>query len=179
MPSVPDGYEIVRALPRELTELPVIETEAATIFPPEHVAPESREDGLPLAFYEEVAAAGRLWVARSLEPPAPIGFAAITLLDESAHLHEMDVLPAHGRRGLGRALVLHAAQWARAAGFADITLTTFRHLPWNAPFYSSIGFSEIPDRELGPELQAVITDEAHRGLEPRQRVATRLDLRAT
>ena len=172
--SSPGGYEIGRPRPRELAALPAIEVEAAAIFPPEDVAPEMRQDGLPVSFFEEAASAGRLWVARTLEPAVPVGFAAVILLDGSAHLYEMDVLPAHARRGLGRALVEHVAQWARGSQYPRLTLTTFRHLPWNAPFYASIGFSEIDERELGPELRAAMAEEAAHGLDPRNRVAMRL-----
>jgi len=178
MEILPAGYEIGTPRPHELADLPGIELAAAAMFPPEYLAPELREKGLPLSFFEDASSEGRLWVARMVEPPAPIGFAAVVLLDGSAHLHEMDVLPAHGRRGVGRALVLHVAQWARASGFASLTLTTFRHLPWNAPFYASVGFGEIAGRDLGPQFRAAMAKEVEHGLDPRKRVAMRLDLRA-
>ena len=176
MPTIPAGYQIDRPRPQELADLPGIEVAAAAMFPPEDLAPELRETGLPLSFFEHVASQDRLWVVRTVDPTAPVGFAAVIVLDGSAHLHEMDVLPAHGRRGLGRALVLHVAQWARASGFACLTLTTFRHLPWNAPFYASVGFAEIVDRDLGPQLRAAMAKEAEHGLDPGRRVAMRLDL---
>jgi GNAT superfamily N-acetyltransferase len=175
---VPVGYEIGTPRPHELAALSGIEIAAAAIFPPEHIVPERREKGLPLTFFQDASSAGRLWVARTVEPAAPVGFAAAILLDGSAHLHEMDVLPGHGRRGVGRTLVLHVAQWARASGFVSLTLTTFRHLPWNAPFYASVGFAALDDRDLGPQLRAAMVKEAEHGLDPSKRVAMRLALRA-
>jgi GNAT superfamily N-acetyltransferase len=65
------------------------------------------------------------------------------IIDRSAHLHEIDVLPEHGRKGLGRALVLRVAEWARANGYPSATVTTFRNLPWNTPSYASVGFVEV------------------------------------
>ena len=176
MVRVPVGYEIGRPRSHELADLSGIEVAAAAIFPPEDLAPKLREKGLPLSFFEHASSAGHLWIARTVEPEAPVGFAAVILLDGSAHLHELDVLPGHGRRGVGRALVLHVAQWARALGFASLTLTTFRHLPWNAPFYESVGFAAIDDRDLGPQLRAAMAKEAEHGLDPSRRVAMRLDL---
>jgi GNAT superfamily N-acetyltransferase len=178
MAIVPVGYEIASPRPHELADLSGIEVAAAAMFPPEDLAPDLREKGLPLSFFEHASSAGRLWVARTVESAEPVGFAVAVILDELAHLHEMDVLPDHGRRGIGRALVLHVAQWAQASGFASLTLTTFRHLPWNAPFYASVGFGEIADRDLGPQLRAAMAKEVEHGLDPSRRVAMRLDLRA-
>ena len=75
-----------------------------------------------------------------------------------------------------RALVHHVAEWSRASGFETLTLTTFRHLPWNAPFYASVGFAEIPERDRGPELREALAKEATNGFDPSKRVAMRLDV---
>ena len=178
IPRVPAGYQIGSPRPEELSDLSAIEVAAAAMFSPEDLAPGLSEEGLPPSFFEQASSRGHLWVARTLEQARPVGFAAVILLDGSAHLHEMDVLPAHGRLGLGRALVLHVARWAQASRFGSLTLTTFRHILWNAPFYASIGFVEIADRDLGPELRAALAKEAEHGLDPSKRVAMRLDLRA-
>lgn len=176
MTSIPPGYEIGRPRHDELPALPGIEVAAGAIFPPEDIAPKLRQTGLPLSFFERASSTDRLWVARTIDPAAPVGFAAVILLDASAHLYEMDVLPEHAGRGLGRALVRRVAEWAQASGFAHLNLTTFRHLPWNAPFYASLGFAEIAERDLGPELQAALQEEARHGLDPTKRLAMRLDL---
>jgi hypothetical protein len=54
-----------------------------------------------------------------------------------------------------------------------VTLTTFRAVPWNMPFYARLGFEEIPSGELTPALRSVINDEVRRGLDPRRRLAMR------
>jgi hypothetical protein len=46
-------------------------------------------------------------------------------------------------------------------------------VPWNMPFYSRLGFEEIPADERRPELQAVLQDEADRGLDRARRVVMR------
>jgi GNAT superfamily N-acetyltransferase len=176
---IPVGYQLGPPHAYELAYLPRIETEAASVFPVEDLAPELREEGLSISFFEKASAAGRVWVVRTLVPPAPVGFAAVTLVDASAHLFEMDVVPAHAGRGLGRALVAEVAEWARLEGFSSVTLTTFRHLPWNAPFYAGLGFSEVPAAELGPELRAALVEEAKHGLDPVKRVAMKLSLRTS
>jgi hypothetical protein len=51
-----------------------------------------------------------------------------------------------------------------------LTLTTFRAVPWNFPFYTHLGFVEIPRETLRPELAALVSEEADRGLDPDTRV---------
>ena len=111
---------------------------------------------------------GRLWVA--LAHATPVGFALVTMLaPDLPHLEEVDVEPSHGRRGLGTALVRAVCEWAAASGFPMLTLTTFRAVPWNLPFYARLGFVEIPRELLRPELAAVVSGDAARGLAPETR----------
>jgi predicted N-acetyltransferase YhbS len=110
-----------------------------------------------------------LWVA--LADDTPVGFALVKMLAEDLpHLQEMDVSPEHGRRGLGTALLQAALDWLARSGHQRMTLTTFRNIPWNMPFYSRMGFEEIHSGALRPELETVIRDETARGLDPAQRV---------
>jgi hypothetical protein len=67
--------------------------------------------------------------------------------------------------------------WARAAGHARLTLTTFRGVPWNEPFYARLGFRELAESELSDALRAVVEDEAARGLDPALRVVMGCELR--
>ena len=41
-------------------------------------------------------------------------------------------------------LVLQVCDWAAGNGYASVTLTTFRDVPWNMPFYERLGFRVIP-----------------------------------
>jgi GNAT superfamily N-acetyltransferase len=83
-----------------------------------------------------------------------VGFAFVGDVDDGLHLHQLAVHPDHGRRGLGTALL--AAVFGRAAGRA-VTLTTFRHIPWNEPWYRARGFEEAVT--FGPELARLVEDE--------------------
>jgi 4-diphosphocytidyl-2-C-methyl-D-erythritol kinase len=56
---------------------------------------------------------------------------------------EIDVLPSHGRRGVGAALLEHACAWARASGYRSVGLGTLADVPWNAPFYAKHGFALV------------------------------------
>lgn len=78
----------------------------------------------------------------------PVGFAAATPLDGFLHLAELSVDPDHGRIGIGRALVEAVAALAGRRGLPGVTLTTFRDIPFNAPFYARLGFLEMPLPEV-------------------------------
>ncbi len=41
--------------------------------------------------------------------------------------------------GLGSSLVDHLDGWAAARGLAALTLTTYRDVPWNGPYYERLG----------------------------------------
>lgn len=112
---------------------------------------------------------GRLWVA--LANAMPIGFALVEMLaDNLPHLEELDVHPSYGRRGVGTALVRTVCEWAVNHGYAMLTLTTFRSVPWNFPFYARLGFAKIPREALRSKLSAVVSEEATSGLDPETRV---------
>jgi len=171
--SDPDfPYTIAPARGAHLAPLPGIELAAAALYPDEDLPPAHRVEETPIASFERAAREGRLWVALDAAQ-APIGFALVTLVDATAHLHELDVLPSHGRRGVGTALVRHVIAWAEAEGFPALTLITFRHLAWNRPFYERLGFEVLGAAELGPGLRSHLAQEARDGLDPTKRVAMR------
>ena len=164
-------HRIVPARPSDLRLLPLIELAAASMLAGH--APSSVL--LETTSQEELTAAqerGHLWVA--LYHDLPVGFAHVVVHEPAvAHLEEVDVHPEHGRRGLGRRLVLAVCQWAATNRYSWVTLTTFREVPWNMPFYARLGFEEIPPEELTPALLSVIDSETRRGLDPSRRVAMR------
>jgi GNAT superfamily N-acetyltransferase len=164
-------YSITTARPQDLTRLPAIELAAARLLAGH--APESvlNEITSPVVL-KQALHEGHLWVA--LADDAPVGFAHVEVIErEAAHLEEIDVVPGHGRRGLGTQLVLKVCDWAAGNGYASVTLTTFRDVPWNMPFYERLGFRVIPTPELSPALRAVVQDETWRGLDPLRRVVMR------
>ena len=102
-----------------------------------------------------------------------VGFALCGELDGHMHLFEMDVLPEHGRRGIGSALLESVCESATARGFSAMTLTTLRDVPWNAPFYASRGFVEITESSWGPQLGELVARERMLGFPMRLRVVMR------
>ena len=164
-------YTITPARPKDLAMLPVIELAAARLLlghAPESVLNETTSDEV----LKNAQRHGHLWVA--LADDVPVGFAHIEVLEPTvAHLEEIDVHPQHGRRGLGTKLVRAVSAWAIAAGYHSVTLTTFRDVPWNMPFYTRLGFEAIPSGTLSPALRSLVQDETRRGLDPARRVTMR------
>jgi GNAT superfamily N-acetyltransferase len=103
--------------------------------------------------------AGRLWVITGAED-GPAGFLITDMVDGCLHVEQVSVDPGSARRGLGRALLDHAAQQAAAAGIPALTLTTFADVPWNAPYYVRCGFHVLDDAEVTPSLRAIRQREA-------------------
>ena len=103
---------------------------------------------------------GRAWV---IDGPAgePVAYALVEQLDDSAHIAQVSVHPDHGRQRLGRALVDQVEAWARAKGLGALTLTTFRDVPWNGPYYERLGFTALPADQWGPDLRATVASERH------------------
>lgn len=169
--QVDPRYRVMPAQPSHLGALAGIELAAAQLLAG-HAPAEALTETTPLIEFQAAQRQGRLWVA--LLHGEPVGFALVKWFSRGhPHLEEMDVLPGHGRRGVGTALLLAVLAWVREGGMPGITLTTFRGLPWNMPFYLGHGFEEVPRHEWGDDLLAVVADEARRGLDPSLRAVLR------
>lgn len=99
------------------------------------------------------------------------GFLVAEPFRRELHIWEMDVDPRFGRRGIGAGLVRAAQIDARNTGFKALTLTTFRDLPWNAPFYARLGFEEVTALDAHLRLAGELANEVDDGLPPDRRCA--------
>ena len=111
------------------------------------------------------AAEGRLWVA--VTDGTVVGYALAVDLGGDAsrpHLEQVSVVPEASGRGIGAALVEAVAAWARGRG-PMLTLSTFRDVAWNGPWYASLGFAPVEEPELDEALLAARAHEAEAGLD--------------
>ncbi len=164
------NYTVELAAESRLRAIPAIEQAAAAMFAEVDLPFELRFLVTDKETLIEAQRDERLWVALDEQKNA-VGFALARGVDGYAHLEEMDVHPDHGRRGIGSQLLGAVIDWARAAGFPGITLITFRHLQWNAPFYERHGFVQLDHLEASGGLRELLREEVEAGLEPRNRVA--------
>ena len=106
----------------------------------------------------------------------PVGFALVGVVDGLTHLEQIAVRPEHGNRGIGTRLLDAVLAAATRAGTAAVTLTTFRDVPWNAPWYARRGFRVVRPQEWGPELAELVEHEGVLGVDVGPRVVMRMDL---
>ena len=170
------SFRIRSALERDIPSLPDIERRAAALYcdraeqfgiTPEALQRVTSEDVLSCARRE-----GRLWVA-TITSGEVVGFALVLMVDGLAHLKEVDVLPDHGRQGIGTALVRTVCRWAERHGIPAVTLSTFREVPWNAPFYARLGFQPVSPTEVSAGHVELMDREKDRGLRSDHRVLMR------
>ncbi|WJV50776.1 GNAT family N-acetyltransferase [Streptomyces flavofungini] len=159
----------------ELTRLQDIERAAGRCFR-DIGMPEIADDAPPTL--DELAGhrrAGLAWVAVDPADPAevPVAYLLADRVDGDLHVEQVSVHPDHARHGIGRCLLDHLADRAAADAVPALTLTTFRDVPWNAPYYARCGFVLLDDAELGPGLRAVREKEAAHGLDRWPRVCMR------
>jgi len=147
----------------DLPMLPQIEDRADSLFPHNHYP-----DDLDLCSQQDLKQAmnqGFLTVA--VIKNELVGFGMASLLGDFLHLLQLSVLPEFGRRGIGAALLDSVNQQAMAAKVSSVTLTTFRDIPWNAPFYEKKGFRVFKDDQLPKDISNILAKEAALGLQNR------------
>ena len=145
------------ATQRDLAQVVGVELEAGQLF---HAVGMSEVAGHEPAEadFRTAIEAERLWVAQLDEEV--VGFIMAEVLDGNAHVAQVSVAPRHGRNGIGRSLVVLVEAWGRHAGSPATTLTTFRDVPWNGPYYARLGYREMEPGAIGPELAAAMEHEA-------------------
>jgi len=173
------SYTIRAARAGDLKALPQIEREAASMFDAlcsELGMPTSgSEEVNTIETFREALRQKRLWVAIDSDS-REVGFALALEIDGNAHLEELDVLPTHGRRGVGSKLVETVCAWATEMGYPCVTLSTFREIPWNRPFYEKRGFCVVEPMEYSPGIRDIVRIEESAGLNTSLRVVMRRTL---
>jgi N-acetylglutamate synthase-like GNAT family acetyltransferase len=105
-----------------------------------------------------------------------VGYALALVVDGLGHLEQLSVRPSAGREGRGQALVAEVVAWAHGWGAPAVTLSTFREVPWNAPYYARSGFRAMAEDELTPGLRELRAVEVAAGLDVAARIFMRRDL---
>ncbi|MDT6984272.1 GNAT family N-acetyltransferase [Streptomyces lusitanus] len=163
------------AAPGELPALQDVERAAGAPFRDLGMAEIADDDPPALQELERYRAAGRCWVAAD-ERNDPVAYVTAEPVDGALHVEQVSVHPRAARRGVGRALLAHAAEHAREEGLSALTLTTFADVPWNAPYYARLGFRTLTGPDLTPGLRRIRAEEAAHGLDRWPRVCMRFEL---
>lgn len=163
-----------RARTDDLPRLADIERSAGRLFRSVGLSAIAGAEPASLEFVNAVAVAGAVFVATVDD--APVGFVLVGFLDRAAHVYELSVAEAHTRMGHGRRLMDEASAFADAEGMPAITLSTFRDVPWNLPFYERLGFRVLGRDEWTPALHLLHHREIEIGLPVARRAFMRKDL---
>jgi GNAT superfamily N-acetyltransferase len=153
------------AQPGDLVGLPQIQVAAGALF---------RELGMDLVAdgptpapsdFDDAQGAGRLLVATINDSESVVGFVRTRPLDGALHVEQVTVAPEWGGRGIGRSLMQAAEMLAVREGFTRMSLTTFRDVPFNGPFYTGLGWEPLEDTQLTPGLASERNQEVAAGLD--------------
>jgi len=119
--------------------------------------------------HEALIRLGAAWVSHDASNMLT-AFLTAEVREDVLHIWQMSVRSDQQRKGIGRNLIKAAEHWARSRHLVGLSLTTFRDVPWNAPFYRSCGFHDV-DPQFFPALQATLEAEQQAGLPIEQRCA--------
>jgi GNAT superfamily N-acetyltransferase len=170
-----DDYVIRLATVDDLPRLREIERDAGAMFDGLGLDTDGIDSSFPHEERRLLVAMGQAWVACPKDGAA-VGVIAASVRDGAAYVEELDVVPAHGRRGLGSRLLSEVVAWGTQRRLPAVVLSTFRDVPWNGPFYRSRGFRDLDPAEWTPDLFAIREIERRQGLVVDARVFMRREL---
>ncbi|MCB8840085.1 GNAT family N-acetyltransferase [Aurantimonas sp. VKM B-3413] len=143
----PDGYRIRMMEPGEAERLLEIEQAGNSVLIAAGKSGLADEPVPALMAYVDFLLDHEVFVAEDKATSKAVGFAAARDTDDLYWLAELSVDPAHGRRGIGSALVEAVAQRAAWYFYRAVGLSTYCDLPCGAFFYERLHFLRVPDKD--------------------------------
>jgi ribosomal protein S18 acetylase RimI-like enzyme len=158
-------YTIELGSPAQAGRLREIERAAGARFRDIGMQEITEGEPTPATILEERAKHGQLFTARRNDG-AIAGFLIWSPKDGLAYIEEISVDPAHAGHKLAARMIDRLCEDVRAR-FARVSLATFRDVPWNAPYYAKLGFTEMrqspgPDHDETWRRQAEHLDMSRR-----------------
>jgi GNAT superfamily N-acetyltransferase len=169
------GFAIREARVGEVGRLRDIEASAGALFRQLGMDLVADDEPAPAEVLQEYVVAGRAFVA-VIDSDLLAGYLLVDRLDGAAHVEQVSVDPAFGRRRIGAALLERAALWASEHALRRVTLNTFDLVPWNRPYYERCGYRPLSGHELTPGLVRLRAREAELGLDAWPRLCMARDL---
>ena len=165
---LPEGYHFRDYHPDIAWALHEVEAKGTKLIA-EHGFPSLANETMPsLDWYRDWLESQIVFVAAD-RLNRPIGFTVAAESFGLYYLHMLSVDPDHARRGIGGALLEANVSRARWAYHPAIALSTFRIVPFNAPFYRRHGFLDADLGSVDPELQAQFMEEVPKDVLPSTR----------
>lgn len=168
---MPDAASITFrfAAPHEAQAVRAIEYEAAQRFADIDMVGIADARPMDVAFVRRKIEAAEVVVAVD-DQARCVGFVMFARLVTRFYIQELDVLTGWAGRRIGAALLEQVAGLARTAGASQLVLSTFRDVPWNAPYYLRLGFRVMDSASLDARLRAIRAAHVERGLDESKRV---------
>ncbi len=95
----------------------------------------------------------------------PVAFVMFRDVEGCGYIEQIDVAPSHAGQRIGAALIDAVSALAPARGWTALTLSTFKDVPFNAPYYRRLGFIDLADDALTPGLRHIRQEHLARGLD--------------
>ncbi|MBP0594408.1 GNAT family N-acetyltransferase [Paraburkholderia sp. LEh10] len=159
------------AVPDDVESIRVVEYEAAQRFVSVGLTGIAAARPMDAPFVLRKVRASEVIVAQC--EGACVGFVMFAMLRTRIYVEALDVLPQHAGRRIGAALLDRVDARARETGATHVDLSTFRDVPWNAPYYGRLGFSVLEDDELDAALLRIRKLRIARGVDETRRVFMR------
>jgi ribosomal protein S18 acetylase RimI-like enzyme len=173
--SVPN-FSIRKARSEDIPLLGAVERSAAEIFRTVNLG-SLVDDGTTVAPFvlATMADSNHLLVAVN-ELDQPIGFVGGMDIDGNFHIVEISVAQAVQGKGVGSALMAEMTRQVKEEKFMAMTLTTYRNVAWNGPWYTKMGFQEVTAEEMGREYLKIWDVESQHGHDMASRCVMRKSL---
>jgi len=137
-----------------------------------HLAWIADDDLMSTEDHLKYVAEGTSWVAEV--DRQVVGFVCAELAAKDLHVWLLAVRMEWQAKGIGRKLMGTVMDYARRNGYKSVTLTTFREVPWNEPFYRSLGFVVLDQENIDSRLTQILDEEIEHGIPGDLRCAMRL-----
>ena len=155
---------IRHATPNDFAVIRKIERMAGAAFEQYDMSEIANDEPPSIVVLKQYCSEQRIWIAVD-ESDRPVAYIMARPLGPHAHIDQVSVTPEHARNRIGSTLIDSVEHWAASHGLSALTLSTFCGVPWNAPYYQTLGFREIPENTLPSELRAIRLDEKRLGLD--------------
>ncbi|RIJ28238.1 GNAT family N-acetyltransferase [Henriciella mobilis] len=154
------AFSIRPAIRADFSEIIEVDKSASLLFGPTGLlSEEALADHVPAQALQDALNQDWLLVAE-MPDKAVVGFVMATVRDGGLYVDQLSVSPDYGRQGIGTALMRNLEGKAHNRDILELTLSTFRDLPWNAPFYATLGFRHIKRSHLRPFMLEIETAQA-------------------
>ena len=165
MRRLPAGYSISGLAVDEIPALIAVDLASGQLFSGTGLLPEGTgNEFVPAEVFAAAIPGGHVFAARDRKG-TPVGFALTSVRDGSLYLDQISVDPTHGRKGVGANLVMRVVKDAGHRKLKTVTLSTFRDVAWNGPFYRSLGFREVARKKMTGWMLEIEGIQAEKGLD--------------